>query len=234
MEELVGYIRHQFLQLGDPRKAAEMAAYMKTDMPFYGVQKPQRELVYKELLWRFPITSRPEYEAAIEALWAQPHREEKYTAIHIARSYPDFITVSAVPLYKRLIREGAWWDLVDENAVHLVGHVLLHQRKTMKPKIEKWIDDRDMWIRRAALICHIKHKSKTDERQLLRHCRRRAHEKEFFIRKAIGWALREYAYTAPEAVRKFLRTHQEKLSPLSFREAAKHLKMGRQKVATKS
>ena len=225
MEELVRFVRMRYLAVADARKAAEMAAYMKTDMPFYGVQKPMREAVSKELLVRFPIDSRARYEKAILALWEQPHREDKYTAIALARSYPDFMTVSAVPLYKRLIRDGAWWDLVDEIAVHLVGHVLLQQRKSMKPEIEKWIIHTDLWMRRGALLCHMSHKKKTDEKQLFRHCLKAAGDDEPFIRKAIGWALREYAKTSPGAVKRFLVKNQARLSPLSYREAAKHLKL---------
>ena len=80
--------------------------------------------VCKELLVQFPMDTRAQYEQAVTALWEQPHREEKYTAIALARDYPDLITMSSVPLYKRMIREGAWWDLVDEIAAHLIGHVL--------------------------------------------------------------------------------------------------------------
>ena len=225
MEDLVRFVRRRYLAVGNAGKAAEMAAYMKTDMPFYGVHKPAREQVCKELLIRFPLDSRARYQRAVMVLWAQPHREEKYTAIALARSYPDFITMSSLTLYKRLIREGAWWDLVDEVAVHLAGHLLLHQRKSMKPQIEKWISQRDLWFRRAALLSHIIHKNQTDEKQLFCHCLKQAGEEELFIRKAIGWALREYAKTAPAAVKAFLNKNRAKLSPLSFREAAKHLRI---------
>ncbi|MHC4429801.1 MAG: DNA alkylation repair protein [Planctomycetota bacterium] len=225
MEGLARFVRQRYLAVADPRKAAEMAAYMKTDMPFYGVQAPMRENVTKELLVRFPIDSRTRYKQAVLTLWEQPHREEKYTAIAVARSYPGFITMASLPLYKRLIQEGAWWDLVDDVAIHLAGHLLLHQRKSMKPEVEKWITHSNLWMRRSALLCHMSHKDQTDEKQLFRHCLKVAGENEFFIRKAIGWALREYAKTSPTAVKAFLRKNEKRLSPLSFREAAKHLKL---------
>ena len=192
-------------------------------MPFYGVQKPQREIVCKELMFQFPLDTRARYEQAITALWEQPHREEKYTAIALARSYPDFMIMSTVPMFKRMIREGEWWDLVDEIAIHLVGHVLLNQRRSMKPEIEKWITDNNVWIRRAALLCHISHKEKTDEKQLFRLCTRQVADTDPFIRKAIGWALREYGKTKPSAVKRFLSKNKNKLSPLSYREASKYL-----------
>jgi 3-methyladenine DNA glycosylase AlkD len=86
-----------------------------------------------------------------------------------------------------------------------------------------WIDDPNMWIRRVAILSQLRHKAETDEAQLFRYCLGRAHEKEFFIRKAIGWSLRDYAHAAPERVRAFLAAHEGALSGLSRREAAKHL-----------
>ena len=93
----------------------------------------------------------------------------------------------------------------------------------MHPKLDRWIDDRNLWIRRTAILSQLKHKGGTDRDQLFGYCLRRAGEKEFFIRKAIGWALREYAKTEPDAVRAFALEHREQLSGLSFREATKHL-----------
>ena len=225
MQELVRFVQTRFRALANPRKAGPMAAYMKTDMPFYGVQKPARVAVLREAKAKFPIETRSQYESAILALWKLPHREEKYAAIWIAQGFDEFIVPASLPLYRRLIVEGAWWDFVDDVAIRLVGRLTLDHRSKLAPIMDRWIDDKDMWLRRSAIISHIKHKKETDEEQLFDHCLRRAHEKEFFIRKAIGWALREYAYTAPEAVRKFVIEHRAKLSPLSFREASKHLRL---------
>jgi 3-methyladenine DNA glycosylase AlkD len=97
----------------------------------------------------------------------------------------------------------------------------------MRPVLERWIESPVMWLRRAAIICHNGHKDGTDWLQLSDFCLRRSQEKEFFIRKAIGWALREYARTNPEAVRTLLQRHGDQLSGLSYREAAKHLSSGR-------
>jgi len=200
-----------------------MAAYLKTDMPFYGVQKPDRVPIYKEMKKRFQPQSQQDYEGAVLALWSLPHREEKYAAITFSLQNETFITAKSLPLYERLIREGAWWDLVDGVASDLVGRVLLEQRSRTRPVIERWIDDDDFWIRRTAILAHLRHKEQTDANQLFDHCLRRAHEKEFFIRKAIGWALREYSKAAPEEVGEFLLKNREALSSLSFREGAKRL-----------
>jgi 3-methyladenine DNA glycosylase AlkD len=122
-----------------------------------------------------------------------------------------------------MIVEGAWWDFVDDIAIRLVGMVLLDDRERMHPKLDRWIDDPNMWIRRTAILSQIKHRDRTDQDQLFGYCLKRADEKEFFIRKAIGWALREYAKTEPDAVREFALNHRDQLSGLSFREATKHL-----------
>ncbi|MCP4658915.1 MAG: DNA alkylation repair protein [bacterium] len=216
--------------LADPDRAREMAAYMKTEMPFYGVASgPRRELA-REAKRRFPIAGQSAYKRAIGALWRRPHREEKYVAIALARLHGSFVGPESLPLYERLIREGAWWDFVDEIAQHLVGSALLKDPEAVWPTLDRWIDDPDPWIRRTALLCQNRHKERTDEERLFRYCRARAHEQEFFIRKAIGWALRQYSYTAPAAVRWFLETYRDELSSLSFREAARQL--GRSGVPT--
>ncbi len=203
-----------------------MAAYLKTDMPFYGVQKRGRTEIFREMKKRFPIEDNDTYRAAILALWAQPHREEKYFAIGIAKRYPVFIGYQNLDIYRQLIVEGAWWDLVDDVAISCVGIVHRDEREVMAPVIEEWVDDEFMWLRRTSLISPIKHKADTDHETLFAHCLRRAHEKEFFIRKAIGWTLREYAKTEPDRVRGFLLENRERWSGLSFREASKHLDVG--------
>jgi len=222
-EALTEFVADRLAAIADPDKAGPMAAYMKTDMPFYGVQKAGRVPILREAVKRFPPYDRDDYLAAVLALRDQPHREEKYLAIGYARSFPQFITLSSAPLYRRMIVEGAWWDLVDETAIHLVGDVLLHQREAMTPRIEAWIDDRDMWLRRTSILAQIGHKDATDARLLFDGCERRMGETEFFIRKAIGWALRDYAKTDPDAVAAFVTEHRDGLSGLSYREATKHL-----------
>lgn len=205
-----------------------MQAYMKTDMPFYGVPKPGRVIIARELKKRFPIETAKDYKAAVLALWALPHREEKYLAISVAQIWPDLIVPGSLPMYRRMIVEGAWWDFVDDVAIRLVGRLVREHRARMQPIMDRWIDlpgERNLWLRRSVLLSQIGHKLETDEAQLFDHCLRRGHEKEFFIRKAIGWALREYAWTAPgrKSVRRFLRQHGHKLAPLSVREASRHL-----------
>jgi 3-methyladenine DNA glycosylase AlkD len=221
--ERVAFVQHELKVRADPRNAIRMAAYMKTSMPFYGVPKPARELICRELRKRFAVRNQKDYERAVLSLWKLPHREEKYFAIDVARTWRDFIVPDSVPLYRRMVEEGAWWDLVDEIAAHLIGAVLLHHRKEVAPLMDQWIEDPDLWIRRTAIISQLTHKDKTDHARLFRYSLAQAAEKDFFIRKAIGWALRQYAYTAPDRVRDFITKNRNRLSPLTYREASRVL-----------
>lgn len=221
---LVKTLRARFTPLANAANARAMAAYMKTDMPFFGIKVPVWRPIMREAVKAHAIATRDDYVSAIEALWNEPEREMKHGATFVARRFPKFITMQTMPLYRRLIVEGAWWDFVDEVADHLVGRVVLQERAKAGPIMRKWIDDeKHMWLRRAAILCQLKHKKATDEAMLFDFCLRRAHEKAFFIRKAIGWALRQYAYTNPTAVRAFLKQHRANFSPLTLREAGKHL-----------
>ena len=221
--ELARHVTAELKRFADPAKAPAMAAYMKTVQPFLGVSTPMRTAMLKQMGDRFAPTDQKSYARSVLALWKLPHREERYCAITFARRYGQFISLASMPLYERMIREGAWWDFVDEIAVNLIGGVYRNHRAQTRPVIERWIDDDDMWIRRTALLSHLKHKNATDAAQLFRHCLKRADETQFFIRKAIGWALREYSKTDPRAVRAFLTKNRKRLSGLSYAEGSKHL-----------
>jgi len=222
-EGLTAFVAERLAGAADPNKTGPMAAYMKTDMPFYGVQAAPRVPILREAARRFPPENRSAYRAGVLALWNRPHREEKYLAIEYARAFPRYVTLSSVPLYRRMIVEGAWWDLVDDTAVHLIGQVLLHQRPQMTINVASWIDHPNLWLRRTAIISQLGHREETDTDLLFDTCERCMAETEFFIRKAIGWALRDYAKTDPDAVAVFVTRHREDLSGLSYREATKHL-----------
>lgn len=220
--EMIRYVTETLAAAADPERAVRMQAYMRTEMPFYGVQKPGRVPILRHVLTNFPPEDRARYEDMVLALWSLPHREEKYLALGLAAGHRRYVVPESLPLYKRLIAGGAWWDLVDEVATHLVRHLVLNHAETTWPEIDTWIDDDDMWLRRSAIICQVGAKGGTDAGRLFDFCTRRATEHEFFIRKAIGWALREYAKTDPEAVAGFVATQPE-LSGLSRREALRNL-----------
>ena len=221
--EIVRFVARELEVLADRDRAPKMAAYMKTDMPFYGVTSPGRKVVLKEVCSRFDIDDRDTYEEVVRALWAQPHREEKYLAVGVARRLRRFVVMDSLPLYRDLVVEGAWWDFVDEVAAHPVGGLWLAHRPEMQILMDRWVEDPDMWLRRTAILGQLRHKAETDAGRLFSYCSARMHEREFFIRKAIGWALREYSKTDPDAVADFLDRNRDELSGLSYREGAKRL-----------
>jgi len=225
-QELADFVAGRLAELADPARAPQMAAYMRTSHPFHGVAKPHVNRLAREALKLFPCANLKTYRQNVLALWSLPHREERYAAI-IYATQTDFITMQSLPLYEQMIRQGAWWDLVDEPACYLIGGILACDRRRMETVLDRWVLDPDLWIRRTTLLAQLRHKESTNQEQLFRYCLQLAGEREFFIRKAIGWALREYSKTAPEAVAKFLKEHRAMLSGLSFREGSKHLERQR-------
>ena len=218
------FVSEGLADIADPEKAPAMQAYMKTDMPFYGVKKEGRAPILRDLVREFRPDSADTYRALVLALWSLGHREEKYMALGVARHFTAHIVPPQIDLYRRLITEGAWWDLVDEVATHLIRRLVVGYPLDAWLVVDRWIDDEDMWLRRTALICQVGAKEHTDPDRLFAFCAARAHEEGFFIRKAIGWALRDFARTDPEAVAGFINDHNVKLSGLSYREGSKHIR----------
>jgi 3-methyladenine DNA glycosylase AlkD len=125
-----------------------------------------------------------------------------------------------------MIRQGAWWDFVDDIAKHLVGRVVREHPDDFWPLMENWLHDEDLWIRRSAILCQLDFKEDTDQERLFDFCLDRAHEKDFFMKKAIGWALRAQSYVKPRAVQAFVKANADVLSPLSKKEALKAINEG--------
>lgn len=228
-EELARFVEASLSALADADKAAAMAAYMKTvPEAFYGVQKPERLPTLREVRRRFVPPDARAWRAGVRAVWDLERREARYLAIEWAATKAfarRFLVPEAVALLEALLREGAWWDTVDGIANQLVSPLVLSHREALRPTLERWIDDADsLWVRRAAILSQLHHRGRTDAAMLFDFCLRRAHEREFFVRKAIGWALREYSSSAPEAVLDFVREHGAELSGLSVREATKRLR----------
>jgi 3-methyladenine DNA glycosylase AlkD len=223
-KSLVGAVRDGLATLGDPAKAPQMQAYMKSAMPFRGVPTPARRALMRGLLATWAPGGRPVWEATVRKLWdGAEYREERYAAIDVcghrsARAWQDAATV---PLYEYLIVSGAWWDHVDAVAIHFVGPILRAAPDTVTPTIRRWITAGDRWLRRSAIIVQNGARGATDTDLLAEAIDANLDDRDFFLRKGIGWALREYAKTDPEWVRAFVAARE--LSPLSRREATKHL-----------
>ncbi len=224
-DRLVKAIRTGLAELADPVKAPAMQAYMKSAMPFRGVAKPQRGVLIKRVLADHILPDRVTYSATVLELWRTAEfREERYAAIDLSgyRAYRGWQDAELVPMYEEMIVSGAWWDHVDELAIRRIGPILRADRAQLTPVLLRWAADPDLWRRRTAIICQVGAKEETDTDLLTRAIEPAIAEPEFFLRKGIGWALREYAKTAPDWVRSFVDDHPG-LSGLSRREALKHI-----------
>ncbi|QKV74447.1 DNA alkylation repair protein [Amycolatopsis sp. Hca4] len=224
-ERLVRAVRAGLAELADPAKAPAMQAYMKSAMPFRGVAKPERSTLLKRVLAEHTLTDRVTFSATVLELWrAAEFREERYAAIDLSGypAYRRWQDPELVPVYEEMIVDGAWWDFVDEIAIRRIGPILREHRARMTPELLAWADDADHWRRRTAIICQVGAKGDTDTDLLTRAIEPSIGEPEFFLRKGIGWALRDYEKTAPEWVRCFVEEHPG-LSGLSRREALKHI-----------
>lgn len=223
--DLVEAVRSGLAERADPVKAPEMRAYMKSEMNFLGVQKPARRELTREIFRAYPLPDRESFTEAVLTLWREAeYREERYVAMDLTgdRAYARLLDSESLELYDEMIVTGAWWDYVDEIAARRIGPILLAEPEVLKPRLRAWAADADRWRRRTAVICQLGAKDATDTSLLSKTIELNLADKDFFLRKGIGWALREYAKTDPGWVRQFVTTHPG-LSALSQREALKHL-----------
>jgi 3-methyladenine DNA glycosylase AlkD len=210
-------VRAALAPLANPTKAVGMRAYMKDQFAYLGVPTPERRKATRELIRDCPADP----VVAAKALWKEPEREFQYVACDLLARHAGQLPANALDEILALVSAKSWWDTVDALA-HTVGS-LVRQYPALLQRMDELIDDEDLWRRRIALLHQLGAKEATDTRRLFDFCLRRADEKEFFIRKAIGWALRDYAWHAPNEIRQFIEKYGDRLSPLSRREAVRNL-----------
>lgn len=206
----------------DPRRAGEMRAYMKDIAPFLGLTTPDRRALSRTVLDGTPRPDEADCTAVALRCWRLPEREYQYFAIDCLRRHVRRLSSGFLPVARHLVSTVPWWDTVDALAAHVVGGLVAADPK-LKSDMDRWIEDDDLWVARTALLHQLRHKDATDTERLFGYCVRQSAHPDFFIRKAIGWCLREYAKTDPQAVRDFVAGERERLSPLSVREALKNI-----------
>ncbi|MEV4113969.1 DNA alkylation repair protein [Nonomuraea sp. NPDC049695] len=210
--------------IAEPGKAETMRAYMKSSMPFLGVQAVPRRAALRRVFAEHRLDSAPEWRRAVLELWREAeYREERYAAVELSgyHLYRGFQTLYTVPMYEEMIVTGAWWDLVDELATHRIGGLLAAYPDSMRPLMLEWAHDGDLWKRRTAILCQNRFKQRTDTALLYACIEPSLSDNDFFARKAIGWALREYAKTSPAEVIRYV--NAKGITGLSRREALKNL-----------
>lgn len=208
-------------QIRDDERAIGMAKYMKNQFPFLGIQTPMRRKAVATLFREAKVSKGPIDWELIYKLWEMDEREYQYVAIDYLKRAKKCLIPDHLVTLKQLIMTKSWWDTVDIMASHLVGYIVKTYPQCTAI-MDEWIDDSNMWVRRSAILHQLSYKEDTDEEKLFNYCKKHGDDKEFFIAKAIGWALREYAKTNPEAVLHFV--ENTPLQNLSKREALKHIK----------
>lgn len=226
-ERLVLQVRRDLAAAGDPAAAPAMRAYVKSELPMHGVRLPQVRAITRTAARASGVLDGP---AVVDTLAADAgelfdeatHREERYAAQALLALPSARGRLGLLPLHEHFASTGAWWDLVDETAHRIADLHDAHPAETAAA-VRRWSVGDDMWLRRLAIISQLGRRDRLDARLLAEVIEANAADSEFFIRKAIGWALREYAKVSPAWVRAFVAAHEEQLSTLSRREALKHL-----------
>lgn len=217
--ELMPLLSERYEARRDPARAPAMKAYMRDQFEFLGLDRATRDELDREVLSGLPSPTEQDLVAIARACWKKPAREYQYFAQKYLRKWtPKVASAAFVELLAELITTKSWWDTVDELAQHPLG-ALVSRYPELRPTMDVWSKSDDLWLARAAILHQNRYREQTDERRLFAYCRARAGETDFFMRKAIGWALRSYAATAPEAVTAFVEENAARLSGLSKREA---------------
>ncbi len=202
----------------DPERAAGQRAYMKDVAPFLGMTSPVRRSLSRTVLAGLPRPDEPDCAAVALRCWRQPEREYHYFAVDYLRRHVTHCSSGFLPVVRHLLTTVPWWDTVDLLAAHVVGGLVAADRD-LTAVMDAWVGDEDRWLVRTALLHQLRYKERTDADRLFAYCARQSDHGDFFVRKAVGWSLREYAKTDPDAVRAFVAEHRTRLAPLSLREA---------------
>ncbi len=213
----------RFKEMGSEENRGPMEAYMRNQFSFYGIRTPERNASLKDFVKQHGDPTLEQLPSVITILWREPERECQYAALYLLSRQIKKLNLDHLPLLEKLIVKKSWWDTIDGIAPNLAGSIFLKYGDGGYP--ERWITSDHIWLNRSAILYQLKYKDKTDEDRLFGYIREKQDSKEFFIQKAIGWALREYSKTKPETVEDFIAN--EDLAPLSEREGMKHINRNR-------
>ncbi len=220
--EIPSYIaplEESFKQNADVAKAAYMKKYMLNQFEYHGIQTPVRSELLKQFIKVHGLPPVDHLEKAVNLLWDRPEREYQYVAMSFMNRQKKKIPAGFIKVYEELLLNKSWWDTVDYIAAVLVGYHFKMFPEQILPYTEKWMASGNMWLQRSSLLFQLKYKNSTDTGLLTKYVRELSDSKEFFIRKAIGWTLREYSKTNPEFVKSFVES--ENISNFSKKEALK-------------
>lgn len=212
--------------LADPERALGAQRYLKTSMPILGLRTDDFRRALKPVFARLELPDTRAWRAQVLVLFrGATYRDEWWAAGALAgdRRARAFQTMDALPMYEEMIVRAAWWDVVDDLATHRLSEILRREPAPMKRAMRAWSRDENLWKRRSAILCQVPLKRETDLGFLYAVIEPSLSSKEFFLRKAIGWALRSYAWTDPKEIARYVEKNRSRLSGLSIREALKNV-----------
>ncbi|MFJ5621952.1 DNA alkylation repair protein [Peribacillus loiseleuriae] len=210
-----------YAEHADAEYAKWSKKYMRNQFDFLGIRTPIRRKLTKQFLKENGLPPKNELETIILTLWEKPEREYQKAALDILEKIKKNLTPDDMPWLVSLLKNKSWWDTIDVLSPHIFGYMFLHDPKLIPLYPDQWIEDDYIWLQRSAILYQLYYKEHVDEKRLYDYILRQAHSNEFFVQKAIGWVLREYAKTNASSVQLFV--SQNQLKPLSKREALKHL-----------
>jgi 3-methyladenine DNA glycosylase AlkD len=218
--------------LGTPERAERESRYLKSELEHHGATVWQIRREVKSFAKEHPELAHAELEGLVEALWAEPVHERRMASVMLLEAYPELVGPGDLALVERLVRESKTWALVDGLAGDVLGELLLRHPNSAA-ELDRWAEDPDFWVRRSVLLAHIKPlKAGAPFARFGRYADEMLDEKEFFIRKAIGWVLRETAKTRPDEVFEWLAPRIDRASGVTTREAVKYLKPAQRHALT--
>ncbi|TAE45337.1 MAG: DNA alkylation repair protein [Cytophagia bacterium] len=220
--EYLSYLNDLFEKNKNDDYAPKMSKYMRNQFQFYGINSPQRTKILQQFLQENGLPKPEKLSEILAIMWEKPQREWQYAALYIFQKIIKKSKNDFLELAESLIIQKSWWDTIDTIAPTIVGEILLYLPEKKEEYTEKWALSDNFWLKRTSIIFQLHYKSKTNTDLLEKYILLNIESKEFFIQKAIGWALRQYARIDKEFVKNFVKKN-ENLSSLSKREALKHI-----------
>ncbi len=221
MHPYVASLKTLFEQNADPVQAAPMKKYMRGQFEYLGLKGPQQGALMKEFISQNGLPEVADLDTILRELWSLPQREFQYAAIGLLSKSEKGLPAKFIKTMEYLLITKSWWDTVDTISGHTLGIHFRRFPEVREKYLAKWRASDNFWLRRACILFQLNYKKETDFDLLCEIIRENLDSKEFFINKAIGWSLRQYAHTDPKAVKRFV--NATPLHPLSRREAMKHL-----------
>jgi 3-methyladenine DNA glycosylase AlkD len=219
MHPYIKGLHHEFRKKRNAENAASMKQYMRNQFDFFGLKSVDRRTLCKLYMLTLPLPEGRELHKIVIELWALPERDFQYFAIELLMKCKKQWDEKDISLFEKLIVNKSWWDTVDYLANQVVGPWFRKYPQHIKPVTNRWNQSDNIWLQRMSLLFQLKYKDDTDYDLLFRYIKNLSGSGEFFVQKAIGWVLREYSKTDPDAVLNFLKLNE--LKPLSRREAVK-------------